>query len=311
LENTKHNKGRKKSYGVDAWTGAMLATAAAIAFACSTTSAKIAYGSGSDAATVACLRFCLPVVVLAAWRRATCLPLVLAPKGVAIASLMGVLTAAFSWALLSAVNVVPIAQAVLVFYFFPILLAIIVVLLRWEKFNFALLVQISLALVGLALALDPRAGNLKSEGLILALAAAFGFAIVIALSSYGARQNDPILLTLYMSGVAASVLMIFLATHSQFRLPASSIGWIGLISSASFYSVGLIACFVSVPLIGPMRVSLLLYGEPLATAVLGALFLGEHLTLFQVAGMALTVSTLASVTVATSRTPNKQGESLR
>jgi drug/metabolite transporter (DMT)-like permease len=281
----------------------ILATAAAVAFACSTTSAKIAYGSGSDAATVACLRFCFPILVLATWLRASRLPLTLASKGVAIASLMGVLTAAFSWALLSAVNVIPVAQAILVFYLFPILLTIILVLLRWERFNFALLAQTALALAGLALALDPQAGKLESEGLILALGAAFGFAIVIALSSYGSRQNDPRLLTLYMSGVAAAALMIFSATQGEFRLPSTGIGWVGLISSAAFYSFGLIAFFVAVPVIGPMRVSLLLYAEPLATAVLGVLFLGEHLTWLQVVGMFLTVSALLSVTAATSPLP--------
>jgi drug/metabolite transporter (DMT)-like permease len=41
----------------------------------------------------------------------------------------------------------------------------------------------------------------------------------------------------------------------------------------------------------------------LATAVLGVLFLGEHLTWLQVVGMFLTVSALLSVTAATSPLP--------
>jgi drug/metabolite transporter (DMT)-like permease len=117
---------------------------------------------------------------------------------------MGALTATYSLALLSAVSIVPIAQGILIFYLFPVVLTVILVLLRWEKLNFKILASIGLAVAGLALALNPQASSLKLEGLILAFGAAFGFALVIALSSYGSRQNDARLMTLYMSGIAAA-----------------------------------------------------------------------------------------------------------
>ena len=276
----------------------ILATASAVSFACSSTLAKIAYVGGGSSGTVACLRFCLPVIVLAGWLRASQLPLVLPVKGVAVASLMGAITAAFSWALLSAINVVPVAQAILVFYLFPLVLAAILIALQSEKISILLLAQTALAMAGLAFALEPQSRNLNLEGLILAFGAAVGFAVVIALSSYASRENDSRLLTLYMSGVAAAALFVATATQGQFHLPSTSIGWVGLTGSAAFYSFGLIAFFVAIPKIGPMRVSLLLYAEPVATSVLGVLLLNENLTWFQIIGIVLTISALLSVTAA-------------
>jgi drug/metabolite transporter (DMT)-like permease len=290
----------KRPCRLNAWAGATLAIAAAVAFAFSTVLARIAYGGGSNATTVASLRFCVPVVVLAFWFWASRRSLALSRKGVAIACLMGALTATYSLALLSAVSIVPIAQGILIFYLFPVVLTVILVLLRWEKLNFKILASIGLAVAGLALTLNPQASSLKLEGLILAFGAAFGFALVIALSSYGSRQNDARLMTLYMSGIAAATLMIFSATEGQFLLPSTGTGWLGFIGSAASYTFALIAFFVAIPLIGPMRVSLLAYAEPLTTAVLGALFLGESLAWPQVVGIGLTVSALVGVTMVTS-----------
>ena len=83
--------------------GMMLALTAAVAFALTSTSARIAYDNGSNPLTVAAVRFLLPMTVLAVWLllRGVPLKLPLWQRWAAVA--LGVVTAVYSWALLTAI----------------------------------------------------------------------------------------------------------------------------------------------------------------------------------------------------------------
>lgn len=87
----------------------MLALTAAVAFALTSTSARIAYDNGSNPLTVAAVRFLLPMTVLAVWLllRGVPLKLPLWQRWAAVA--LGVVTAVYSWALLTAIAVIPVA----------------------------------------------------------------------------------------------------------------------------------------------------------------------------------------------------------
>ena len=78
---------------------------AAIAFALANTSASIAYRSGSNPLTVASLRFLLPVAVLIIWLRLRGISLKLPLREGGVALALGVVTAIYNWALLSASSI--------------------------------------------------------------------------------------------------------------------------------------------------------------------------------------------------------------
>jgi drug/metabolite transporter (DMT)-like permease len=158
--------------------GIALALAAAVAFALANTSAGVAYHSGSNPLTVAAIRFVLPTATLVAWLRMSGVPLARGRDGWLAASL-GAVTALYTWALLSAIGAIPLALAILVFYFFPLVAIVILAVCGWEKFGWQTIAAIVLALFGLALALDPPGGNVNFEGVALALVGA------LALSTTG------------------------------------------------------------------------------------------------------------------------------
>jgi drug/metabolite transporter (DMT)-like permease len=64
-----------------------------------------------------------------------------------------------------------------------------------------------------------------------------------------------------------------------------------------FYAFAVIAFFIAVSMIGPARTSLLSYAEPVVSAGLGVVVLGEVLTPTQVGGIVLMVGALAAATV--------------
>ena len=276
--------------------GIALALAAAVAFALANASASVAYHSGSNPLTVAVIRFLLPTGTLAVWLRMRGARFALPGWDSCVAALLGAVTAVYSWALLSAIGAIPLALAILVFYLFPLVAAVILAVCGWEKFRWQTTAAIVLAFAGLALALDPRGGSLNFEGVALALVGALGLGVVTAVSNRVFRAGDSRPVTLYIAAVAAIVLIMVCATHGEFLLPQTSLGWLGFLGTSVFYTFGIIAFFIAISMIGPARVSLLSYAEPVVSAGLGVSLLGEALAPTQVTGIALVITALFGAT---------------
>ncbi len=272
--------------------GTVLALASAVAFACSNASASLAFQGGSNPLTLAAIRFILPALVLMLWLGSTGRPLGLPTREGWIAAGLGALTAIYSLALLSAIGAIPLALAILIFYLFPLVATVILALCGWEQFGWRIVVAIVVALGGLALALDPSFGNLNLAGVALAMVAALGLGIVVAVSSRVLHAGDSRPVTLYMAAVAAVLLIGFCALQGSFVLPGTATGWAGFLAAAVFYAFAMIAFFIAVSTIGPTRTSLLCYAEPVVSAGLGVVLLGEMLTLVQIAGIVVVVGAL-------------------
>jgi drug/metabolite transporter (DMT)-like permease len=279
-----------------AWVGIAVALAAAAGFAVANTSASVAYQGGSNPLTVAALRFLVPTAALIVWLGVSGISLVL-PKRDAIAAIsLGIVTALYTWALLRSFSAIPFALAVLIFYLFPLMAAVIVSGLGWEKFVWKTGAAIVVAFAGLALALDVRGGNLNIEGVALAFLAAIGLAVVIVVSSRVFGKGDARPLTLYMAAAASILLLIICAASGDFALPQTAPGWIGLVAATALYGFAMIAFFIAVSVIGPVRTSLLSYADAVISAGLGVVLLGQALTLVQIGGIALVILALIGAT---------------
>lgn len=282
--------------------GIALALAAAVAFALANASASVAYHGGSNSLTVAAIRFLLPTAALIVWLGISGVPFSLPARDGWIAAMLGVVTAVYTWALLSAIGAIPLALAILVFYLFPLVASVILAVCGWEKLGWWTIAAIVLAFAGLALALDPRSGGLDIAGVALALVAAVGLGVVIAASSRIFRAGDSRRVTLYIAAVAGVVLVALCAAYGEFALPQTGFGWVGFVGTAVFYAFAMIAFFIAISMVGPVRVSLLSYAEPVIAAALGVTLLGETLTSIQIAGIALVIAALVGATLWQPRT---------
>ena len=220
-----------------------------------------------------------------------------------VAAVLGAITAVYTLALLSAIGAIPLALAILVFYLFPLVATVTLAVCGWEKFGRQTMAAIVLAFAGLALALNPHGGGLDLEGVALALVGALGLGIVIAVSSRVFRAGDSRPVTLYIAAVAAVVLIVLCAAHGELVLPQTGLGWLGLVGTSVFYAFAMIAFFIAISMIGPVRVSLLSYAEPVVAAGLGVTLLGEALALLQIAGIALVIAALVGATLWQPRKP--------
>lgn len=279
------------------WLGTVLAVAAAIAFAVSNLSASLAFQGGSNPPTLAATRFVLPTLVLVAWLLSRRVSPWLAYRQGLVAAALGVVTALYTWALLSAIGAIPLALAILIFYLFPLVATVVLAVCGWEKIGWRTFAAIAFSFVGLALALDPRVGNLDLTGVALAFGAALGLGTVIAVSSRVFREGDSRPVTLYMAAVAAVLLIGLCMWQDNFAFPHTTRGWTGFVGAAVSYAFAMIAFYIAVSMIGPMRASLLSYAEPVVAAGLGVTVLGEALTLAQTAGIALVILSLLGATI--------------
>ena len=232
--------------------GMALALTAAVAFALTSTSARIAYDSGSNPLTVAAVRFLVPTAVLAVWLllRGVPLKLPLWQRWAAVA--LGGVTAVYSWALLTAIAVIPVALAILVFYLFPFITAVTLAVCGWGKLVWQTIVGIALAFVGLAL-IRPLGHSLNIAGVVLALVGALGVAVVICVSSRIFGAGDFRRVTLHIVAIAAAVLVVICAAHGEFALPQTGFGWLGFIGTSAFYAFAIITFFIAISMIGPLR----------------------------------------------------------
>jgi drug/metabolite transporter (DMT)-like permease len=279
------------------WAGVAIALAAAAAFALANTSANVAYHGGSNPLTVAGTRFLLPTAVLIVWLRMSGTPLALPVRDAVIAVVLGIITAFYTWAFLRSFNSIPFALAVLIFYLFPLMAALIVVGLGWQKLRWRTVAAIVVALFGLALALDLRGGHLQTEGVVLAFVSAAGLAVVVAVSSRMFGKGDARPLTLYMAAAAAIALLVVCVASGAFAWPHTSSGWIGFVIAGVLYAFAMIAFFIAISMIGPVRASLLSYADAVISAIIGVVVLGQALTLLQAAGIALVILALIWATL--------------
>lgn len=274
--------------------GIVLVLAIGVCFAMANTLAGVAYTGGTDALSVATARFFLPaailLVILLAIGKNVLMPL----RDGWIAIVLGLVTVAYTWALLTAIELLPVPLAVLVFYLFPVFTTFIVAAMGWERLHRINVIAALIAFAGLALALGVSDQGLNFLGVFYAAIAAVGLATVSAVSSRVIRAGDPRQATLYMAATAAVTFLVITVAFGEFRLPNTATGWWGFIGTNAFYAGAMIGYFVAISMIGPGRTTLYSNIEPLMAIAAAFVLLEQVLESLQIFGVVVVVGALVA-----------------
>ena len=267
------------------------------AFAANHVSARIAFDHGASVAAGVAVRATATAVVLLAMMRLQAVALAV-PRGLrGWALLAGVLIATQSYCLYSAVARIPPALALLVFQTSPMLYVLLSWAMRKEAPRWSALAPMLLALAGLALALDLRAGALETRwseigvGVLWAFASGASMSVVYYLNGHVLKAMDGRVRTFVMTTVTAALAITAGAAANVIAFPADGTGWIGLASLTFFYCIALISFFVVLPRI-PSTSTAALNIEPIALLLLAWILLGHTVTPLQIAGAFLTVGAI-------------------
>ena len=276
---------------------------AAVSFAANHLGARIAFDHGASVAAAVAVRATSLALVLLLVMRLRGIALTI-PRGLrGRALLAGILLASQSYCLYSAVALISPALALLVFQTSPILYVLLTWAMGKETPRWSALAPMLLGLVGLAFALDLRAGELAARwreigaGVLWALASSASMTVVYFLNANALKALDGPRRTFAMSAVTAVLVFAGGAAADALELPKDPTGWVGLASLTVFYCMAMMSLFFVLPRL-PAASTAALNLEPIALLLLAWIFLGHTLTPLQLVGAFITVGAIAWLGVA-------------
>jgi drug/metabolite transporter (DMT)-like permease len=285
-------------------TGILLLLGIAVLFGANHVCARLAFDAGASVATVVSVRSActaLFLVLLLSLQGFALLP----HPGLRLRALgVGLLVSLQSYCLYSAVKLIPVGIALLVFQTVPLIYVVLSAVTGRERIRSSALVAMPVALVGLVLALNLRPDDLSSTGRELgpgvawAFSAALCFTTVMYANAYWVKDVDGRVRTLSAMTVAAVVLSIVGAASGGHALPQGAAGYAGLVLLTLFYGTAITSLFMLLPrLAGGAAATIALNTEPLAALALAWLVLGQAIAPIQMLGALVVVSAIVYMAV--------------
>ena len=272
--------------------GIALALVSAVGFALSNSVVGLAYQGGTNPISVSATRFILPLIILVVILKARSIPLFLPKREGTAAFILGVISAGYTLALLSALNRLPVGIAILVFYIFPLVTSFEAAVMRLAPLRTTTVIGAAVAFGGLALALGVKIDEYEVMGIVLAVAAGLGLGTVSALSGRVMASSHPMQATLYMSAGALIAFVVIVLVVGGFKLPETGVGWTGFWLTHLFYAASMIMFFTAIGAIGAPLTTILSNIEPLVAISAGFILLDQSLSPLQLLGAAIVVLAL-------------------
>jgi drug/metabolite transporter (DMT)-like permease len=279
--------------------GIVILMAAAVSFASNHVAARIAFDHGASVTSGVLARASGTALLLLVLMRLQGVALAVPRPMLPAAIGAGLLVAIQSYCLYSAVSMIPVALALLVFQTSPMLY----MLLTWasgkEKPRWSALSAMLVALAGLALALDIRVGQFAVRwaevgvGVLWASGAAVAYGFVYYINAHALKAMDGRLRTFAMTAVTATLALVVGGAVGALVAPRDGGGWAALALLTVFYCIAMTVTFSVLPRLSSASGTVALNFEPIALLGLAWLFLGQAVSPLQVAGAFLTVGAIA------------------
>jgi drug/metabolite transporter (DMT)-like permease len=258
--------------------GIFLALVSAVFFAVSNTLAGVAYQGGSNPFTLSATRFILPAILLFFILSFSGKAIILARRPAAIAAFLGLVSVVYTFALLMAIELLPVTIAILIFY--P------------GRLTAKMLVSTFIVFFGLSLALAVQFAELSVIGMLAGLVSAFGFAIVCSVSNRLMYDQDSRVVTLYLSAAATVTMIVVSCFAGNMQFPVTTAGWTGFMFSNVLYACAIIGFYRSIAMVGAGAATFFLNLEPIVVIGAGYVFLNQMVSSWQMAGVAIVVAAL-------------------
>ena len=175
--------------------------------------------------------------------------------------------------------------AMVIFFSYPVLVALISWLLRQQKLDYKLLIILAIMMIGLILLNDSSAPHMSLVGIIAGLMAATCYAFYVVGSKHFSTQMDATFLALVVSMGSAAIFLSLSLAAGEFFIPYEMKTWIDLLA------LGILATAIPIQLmlqglklISSLKASIISVLEPLVTLMVGIIFLHEGFTLWQALG---------------------------
>ena len=276
------------------WLGSTAALMSAVAFSTNVALSRLAYDFGTNLHALNLIRAVvfLAVLIVAVWLSDS--RVTIERKEIYRCLVLGILLCAEMYLLLASILFIPVALAILVFYTYPIMIALWTWRTGRSDFSYIGLSVMIVAFIGLIITLAGSDRLLVGwdgrNGVALALIAAICLAALLLLSERVLERQPAKIMMLYMLVSTTAVVSFVSIFIVELTWPTSSGGWLALCGSAVFYVVATLLLFKAVDLVGSLQTAIIDNTSPVWAMILGVIVLGQWLTAQQVMGASITVT---------------------
>jgi drug/metabolite transporter (DMT)-like permease len=199
---------------------------------------------------------------------------------------------------MSAIKYIPPGLAIAIVYIYPLLVALLSVILKEEQLTRTTVISMALSLVGVSTVLKATFSDFNYYGAALALGTAVACSFYMVVGKKYTTGIPPLITTTFVVSFAAGAFFVLgVANHSlQFDLSPST--WLYMLAIALISTVvAILAFFAGLKIIGVTRSAILSTVEPLITMGSATLFLGNAVTLWQLLGTLLIIASACILTL--------------
>ncbi|GAB6154302.1 EamA family transporter [Desulfosporosinus burensis] len=272
----------KQSIGI----GVLLVLISTFGFSFYTILGKFAFLGGASLATVLFVRFFIAVLffwMVTLWREG--FPRLPLKTWLILWGMGGICYSLMAGLYMSSVRFIPASLAALLLYVYPVIVTVIAVLTRQEKFSTYKLLGLLLSTFGLVMVLGLAFQGINSLGVILALGSAFVYAIYILIGHKVLKTTTALVSTTIISTAATLTYGIIGFSMGSMTWNLSWGTWMVMAGIALLSTViGMLTFFEGIKRIGATSASIISTTEPVITVVLAVILFRESLTLLQVVG---------------------------
>ena len=148
--------------------------------------------------------------------------------------------------------------------------------------------------------------GIDALGIVLSVTSAVTFTIIaVTIQPMIARVGDSRPINLHMHCSALAAFIVIDLALGEFALPSGTAGWTAFAAVPVLYAIATTLFFMAIGFMGPMRASLVMNLEPVASILFGFLLLGQILTPIQLDGAAIVIIAVVAVKLDGIRKPPK------
>lgn len=241
---------------------------------------QLATRQGATLPSVLFLRYVVALGPLVAVAGAAALGGVPRRQAIELTAIGGGFQAAVAWLTLYALEYIPAATLVFLFYTFPAWVTIVAAVKRTEPITTRRVVALGLALVGIMLTVGIRSAHATDpRGVALALVASVLYAAFLPTVRRIQGTVASATATAYIALGAAVIFLLGALLAGQLSLPPTSASWIWIVALGILSTAIPFSLFLSgLRALGPMRTAIVATVEPFFVAILAALVLDQPLT---------------------------------
>lgn len=197
-----------------------------------------------------------------------------------LAGIGGLGQALIAFLSLSALEYIPAAMLVFLFYTFPAWVALRAAILRTERLTGTRLVSLFLSFAGVAIMVGwPGADAVHPLGAGLALTAAVVYALFIPLIDRLRAGVSAVVATAWVAVGATAIFLVAALAAGDLALPSTPLSWLYIVGLGTVSTALAFTLFLhGLQVLGPVSAAIITTAEPFFVATLAALVLGQPIT---------------------------------